>query len=236
MKHKTIHIVFIVICIIFVACSPSNKAIPGPDKQGSGALEGAVVGAGTGAITGAQVSAGTGPGAFVGAGVGFVAGAIQGYAADSLEDQVAELQAKTDYERKVAFAHETLNEHYEKRIDLHPARDIFPADLFFFGDSYKLRPSAEILVEELAKLNKERAPWSRLLITCYVKSSDPKSDYARSLAEKRSKELGIYFVRAGIEPRRVKTKAIITKSPLVVDPLDDPARYSQAIELTQIDR
>ena len=200
-----------------LACSP-NGPMPGPDKQGTSALEGAAIGAGTGAITGAQLSAGTGPGAVVGAGVGFVAGAIQGYAADALEDQVAELQMKTRREREVAFAHEALNDHYERRMDLHPSRDIFPADLFFHGDSTRLRPSAQVLVEELAKLNKERAPWSRLVITSYVKSKDPKSDFARHLAEERSKELGVYFVRSGIEPRRIQTKAIITEAPLLIDP------------------
>ncbi|MEZ4752881.1 MAG: hypothetical protein R3A13_01015 [Bdellovibrionota bacterium] len=223
------------VACLSLACA-RNQVTPGPDKQGTRAIESSMLGAGAGAITGAQVSAATGPGAVVGAGVGFVAGAIQGYAEDGLEEEILALKSQTYHEREVAYAHEALNQHYKRRMELHPSRDIFPADLFFQGDSVKLKPTAESLVGELARLNKERAPWSRLVITCFVKSDDSKSDYARHLAEERARELGLHFIRAGIEPRRVKTKAVITKSPLLIDPDDNPLRYSQAIELTQVDR
>jgi len=219
--------------IFVVACT---KPVPGPDKQFVGSAKGAALGAGAGAIVGAELSAATGPGVAIGAGLGALAGGIQGYLKDQEEENYLALAAATHHEREVAYAHEVLEEHYRRRIELHPTRDIYPADLFFYGDEVTLKPSARQLVRELVKLNKTRYPHSRLAIAAYVKAADEESDFAHHLAMQRSKELGDYFVREGLEPRRIETRAIIVAAPVLIDPNDSKNRYSQAIELIPVDR
>lgn len=208
----------------------------GPDKQFAGTLQGAATGAGAGAVTGAQLAAGTGPGALIGAGFGAVAGAIQGIGKDDVEEDVLLLSKDIRRERSRAVAQEILSEHYQRRVELHPTRDIYPADLFFYGDEVKLRPSAVPIVREMARLNKERLAWSRLVVAAYAKASDDDSEFARHLAERRSRELCDQFVRAGIEPRRLETRAVVMNIPILIDPYDRPDRYSQAIELIPLDR
>ncbi len=216
------------------ACGGPTK---GPDKQFGFGLQGAVSGAGSGAITGFQLGSGTGPGAAVGAGLGFVGGAIRGFAQDNIEENLLKLSAETQRERQIALAHEILEDHYRRRSELHPTRDIYPADLFFYGDESKLRRGANVLLREIAKLNKERVPWSRLAVVAYTQASDKSSEYAQHLAERRSRALSDGLVRAGLEPRRLQTQAVIMEAPILIDP-DDAARgrYSQAIELIPMDR
>lgn len=209
---------------------------PGPDKQFSKLLSGAITGAGTGAVAGFHLTSATGPGAFVGAGFGAVAGGMHGFVFDLQEEAQMALERQTRRERQVAYAHRLLAEHFRRRIELHPTRDIFPADYFFEADSATLRNSAKVLVDELAWLNKNRYPWSRLVIATYVKSKDADSQYAQHLALERSKELGDYFIRSGIEPRRITTRAVIVDEPLLLDPVDNRDRYAQAIELIPLDR
>lgn len=234
-----------------------GEARPGPDKQGYGLLEGAVSGAGSGAVTGFQLGAGTGPGAAVGAGLGAVAGSLRGMAQDSAEDQLLDVAAGTRVERQRAVVHEVLYEHYKRRLELHPDRDIFPADLFFYGDESKLRPDAVPIVTELAKLNKTRFPGSRLMVVVYSKvtphnvildgppvvGDDGKEvvqihgpDYGEYLTTQRSKEIVNYLVRAGIEPRRLVAKGVMVDKPILVDPTDSPYRYYNAVELIPLDR
>ena len=235
--------------VVVVFCAACAGPTPGPDKQFSGGLQGAVVGAGTGAVTGFQVGAGTGPGAAVGAGIGAVAGGIQGFAKDSVEEQMLAMARATQSERERAVVHEILSDQWRRRTELHPTREIYPADLFFYGDETKLRPASVPLVLEIARLSKTRLPWSRLVIASYVKSTpaakkedqgvegDTKEQtYARHLSLRRAEELGNYFVRAGIEPRRVETRAVIVGNPILVDPNDSPGRYNQAIEIIPLDR
>lgn len=211
--------------------------LPGPDKQFTGGLQGAVTGAGAGAVTGFQVGAGTGPGAFVGAGLGAVAGGISGFAEDQSEADLLRLSAETRREREVAFAQEILSEQYERRLQLHPTRDIFPADLFFCGDSAKLKPGAEALIREIARINRLRVPWSRLAVAVYSKVAEGgPSAYAEHLSERRSEELCNELVRAGVEPRRLEARAVLVSSPILIDPADDPARYNQAVEIIPLDR
>lgn len=212
------------------------KPIPGPDKQGQGVITGAATGAGAGAVTGFQAGAGAGPGALVGAGLGAAAGAMQGLVKDQLEDHMLAMAAATREERETAVAQEILADHYRRRMELHPTRDIYPAELFFCGDSVKLKPSAGSLVREIVQLNQSRYAWSRLVIATYVKSNDPQSLFAQHLAERRARELGDHFVRAGIDPRRIETRPMVLNAPVLIDPADDPERYSQAVELIPADR
>ncbi|MCB0336577.1 MAG: hypothetical protein KDD62_09730, partial [Bdellovibrionales bacterium] len=138
-------------------------------------------------------------------------------------------------ERARAHAHELLADHYKRRMELHPTRDIFPAEVFFFADEVKLRPDAEKLVEELAKLNITRFPWSRFAVISYVRSKDAQSAYAKRLALERARNLSESFVRAGLDPRRIEARGVVVDSPLVYDPHDNKDRYSQAVELTPLD-
>lgn len=214
----------------------STKPYPGPDKQGAGEVSGAVTGAGAGAVTGFQLGVGVGPAAFVGAGLGAVAGGIEGFASDQQEENLLAMSAQTQAEREKAMVHEVLNDHYRRRMELHPTRDLFPADLFFDGDNVRLRPEARALVRELALLNKQRLPWSRLAVTSYVRSSDDKSFYAKHLAEKRAREICDYMIRGGLEPRRLVPRAVIIDAPVLIDPQDSPSRYNQAVEFVPLDR
>lgn len=227
-------------CAAFIVlaglCSCSPKAEPGPDKQFGEMVSGAATGAGAGAITGFQISAATGPGAAVGAGIGAISGAIQGATTDLTEEQQLELQHKIFEAQQVAQAQEILKEHYKIRAELFPTRDIFPADLFFYGDEVKLRPESKWLVEEIAKMNKTRLPYSRLVVAVYAKSKDSESAYANHLTERRARELVDALLRAGIEPRRLSTRPEVVSEPILIDPLDKPDRYSQAVEFIAIDR
>lgn len=221
---------------LFLLTGCFHELYPGPDKRFLSMSSGAITGAGAGAVAGFHLSSATGPGALVGAGFGAVAGSLHGFVHDLHEETLLTLQSETRRERQVARAHELLAEHYKRRMELHPTRDIFPADLFFEADEAKLRPEACPLVEELARLNKNRFPWSRLVIANYIRTSDPRSTYAEHLAIERVKELSNHFVKAGIEPRRITTRAVIVPDVILVDPADRSDRYAQAIELIPIDR
>lgn len=234
MKSKKFNIsIIIFLACIFQACAGPYH---GPDKQFSDGLQGAATGAGTGAVVGLHVGAGTGPGALVGAGLGAIAGSIKGFTKDQAEENLLALAAATSQEREVSYAQEVLTQHYKRRLELHPTRDIFPAELFFSGDDVKLRPSAGAIVKELVRLNKHRLSWSRLAIVSYVKSKDKESDYAKHLTLERARNLGDLFTRYGLEPRRIVARGVITKAPVLIDPHDSPFRYAQAIELVPLDR
>lgn len=214
----------------------SPALVPGPDKQGAGTLQGALTGAGAGAVTGFQLGAGTGPGALVGAGLGAVAGGIQGLTEDQSEEQLMALAAALRRERARAAVQAVIQEQYGRRLSLHPTRDIYPADLFFRGGEVRLRRKAIPLVGELARLNKDRVPYSRLVVAVYSKAAEPDSPYALHLANERALEIANYLVRAGLEPRRVVARGIVIPEPLLVDPSDDPLRYNQAVEFIVPDR
>ncbi len=220
----------------FIVGACSSQPVAGPDKVFAGETIGALEGAGAGAVTGAQVSAGAGPGAAVGAGLGAVLGALHGLATDQSEEAQIRTSAQFKEEKSRAIAQEILSEQYKRRMELHPTREIFPADLFFQGDSATMCPSGVNVVRELAKINSSRLPYSRLVVAAYAKSTEPESSYAQHLTERRSREFVNQLVRAGIQPRRLETRAVVVNAPLLIDPLDDPTRYNQAIEIIPIDR
>lgn len=151
--------VFLFCLLMFASCSPfSVDPIPGPDKQSVGTFTGAAIGAGTGAVYGAQIGAGTGPGAWVGAAMGAVYGMFTGLGMDLLEEDEIRREAEAQRLREVAWVQEMLQEHYARRLELHPTRDIYPADWFFDADSSQLKPSAVILARELGSLTQQRMP------------------------------------------------------------------------------
>ncbi|MGI6525567.1 MAG: hypothetical protein ACOX2O_09815 [Bdellovibrionota bacterium] len=224
-------------CLALFSCTAcSSKPQHGPDKQFGGTLAGAASGAGTGAITGFHLGAGSGPGALAGAGLGAVAGGVHGAVRDSVEESLLKTSAELQKEREIAIAHETLQDHYRRRMELHPARDIYPAEYFFDADQIKVRCSAKALIREIAALNKKRYPWSRLIVAMYIKADNENSEYAQHLVEGRARALGDALVRAGLEPRRIETRAVIVPAPILIDPLDAPDRYNQAVELIPVDR
>ena len=230
--------------LLLVSCTSHDlDPRPGPDKQGIGLVTGAASGAGAGAITGFQLGAATGPGAAVGAGLGAVAGSLRGLTADLAEEEAAKLAAATHDQRERAVVHELLHDHYQRRISLHPTRDIYPADWFFDGDGSRLKPGAEAIVTELTRLNRHRLPYSRLVVTVYSKANEHNreggfkaSNYAEHLSTRRAREIVNYMIRAGAEPRRLEARGMVVGAPVLVDPDDDPLRYAQAVEITPIDR
>ncbi len=224
------------LALTFFISSCVSTNTEGPDKMFEGEASGAILGAGAGAVTGFQVGAGAGPGAAVGAGFGALAGGIQGFLKDQTEDNLMQLAVETQEARKRAIAQEILSDHYQRRMEIYPSRDIYPADLFFYGDEVKLRGCSKSIVQEIAYMNRNRMPWSRLQIAVYTKASDKGSKYAEYLSRKRAIEIGDELVDAGIEPRRIETKAVVVDAPLVIDPKDRPGRYNQAVEFFTADR
>ena len=85
-------------------------------------------------------------------------------------------------------------------------------------------------------LNKDRFAWSRLVVAAYVRSNDKNANFAKHLASERCRALGDALVRAGIEPRRLETRAVVIPAPVLLDPSDDPMRYNQAVEIMALDR
>jgi len=229
------------ILLAFLICLAGCSYKKGSDKQGGGTLQGAATGAVSGGITGAQFSSAAGPGIWIGAGLGAVAGAAQGMMADEIEEEQRELGKKIYVEAEISKAQVMLTEHYKRRLEIHPTRDIYPADYFFRSDERELNKVSEALVLELARLNKDRLPWSRLRIINYVKSNDVNLEnyteaYATQLALDRSKAIMNEFIKNGIDPRRIEARAMVVDMPLILDPNDDPARYNQAVEIIPIDR
>jgi outer membrane protein OmpA-like peptidoglycan-associated protein len=209
---------------------------PGPDKAADARIAGAFTGAGAGAVTGFQLGAGAGPGALVGAGVGAVAGGVRGFIHDDQEERDADLKAETQKAEARAAAQALIASYYDKRVRLHPTRDIFPADLFFLGDSVSLCPSGRAVLDEIFLLNKERFPWSRFGVAVYSRSQDDRSLYAKHLSERRALAISNHLIHSGIEPRRIEAHAVVVPEIIFVDPADVPDRYAQAVEFIPLDR
>lgn len=236
MKFQPRNIYHLLGFVSFLVCIGCAKPQLGPDKQGAAGVEGMISGAGAGAITGAQLGSATGPGALAGAGLGAIVGGLHGSAQDSLEQEAIELRASIKREEERTYAQDVLTRHYARKLELHPTRDIFPADLFFANDESVLRPGASAMISELAKLTKQRLPWSRMALVSYVKASDKESEFSRRLADRRAKQVVNAMVGAGVEPRRLVAKSVLLDEPILVDADDDPMRYNQAIELVALDR
>lgn len=233
-KGKSMDILaYIVLVLLMYGCSAPMR---GPDKQGIGVSEGSIMGATTGALYGAQVLSVTGQGALVGAGIGAAAGAIQGMAFDSSEEARLRLSKDIAKELKRAKAQQILGKQYERRLEMHPTREIYPADIFFEGDGVDLTPVAKAIIEELARLHKDRMAWSRLEVRSYVKARDKESSYSKFLGLERAKAIANYLVNRGIEPRRISAKAVLIEDPILLDPFDNLYRYNQAVELIFLDR
>jgi len=227
----------IVAAIATVTIGCSTRPVEGPDKMFSSTAVGAMEGAGVGAVTGIQATAASGPGVAIGAGFGAALGAIHGVVKDQLEENEMENARRIKVERRRSYAQEALVQHYKRRMAIHPTRDIYPADLFFEGDSAKMCPSGVGIVREIARLNDSRLPYSRLVIAAYAKSvGGEESTYIQHLTDRRSREFVNQLVKAGVEPRRLETRSVIVDAPLLIDPNDDPTRYNQAIEIIPIDR
>ena len=224
----------IIICSLFLFTSCSRGPTPGPDKRFSGGVSGAIVGAGTGAVAGAELTAAAGPGAWVGAGFGALYGMVKGAALDVSEEEQMRHAEEERVAREYAWAQEVLAEQYAKRLELHPSRDIYPADLFFEGDSDKIGGQSLIIVKHLAEMTKRRMPWSRIAIASYI-TAKKDSRYAKDLSRRRAEEIANHFVSAGVDPRRIQTRALVLNQPVLLDPADSFDRYRQAIEIIPVD-
>jgi outer membrane protein OmpA-like peptidoglycan-associated protein len=226
----------IIVCLLLIiglaGCS-AKAPDPGPDQQGRGMLSGAALGAGSGAVIGAQVTAGAGPGAAVGAGLGAVFGAIQGATGDLLEDEeIAQLKEVQRLKIQL-WVQEVMAEQYERRLRLHPGRDIYPAELFFAGDSKKLSCRSKLLSQEIGKRIAASVPWSRIVISSYITSIDESSSYAKKISDERAQEIALQLIKSGVEPRRIQTRGVVLTKPLLDD--GENAPFRQAIEFLPVD-
>ncbi len=231
---KKFVILFLCLC---ASCTPfTAQPVPGPDKQGAGTILGGALGGGAGAIAAKSLTGAAGPeGALIGVGFGAVYGALTGLSHDLIEESQITLLSQEKALKEKAWAQDLLAQHYQRRLELHPSRDIFPADWFFEGDGHKLKPEGKILVDQIARLTKNRMPWARLVIASYSLSQDPESEYSSFINKRRAQSIAKGFVSGGVEPRRVFTKSVTLPSPVLVDPHDDPFRYHQAIEIIPLD-
>ena len=235
-KNKIFRAALGTLLLLISGCTPfTADPVPGPDKQAVGTYGGAAVGAVSGAVIEKQIYGSITEGAWLGAAFGAIYGLFSGLGVDLLEeDQIRRFQ-ELQRAKEMIWVQQVLAEHYARRLELHPNRDIFPADWFFDSDHSDLRPEAVILAQEIAHLAQKRAPWSRLVIAAYVSTPNADSPYAQYLSKKRAQEIAVQFVRAGVEPRRVLTEALTLPEPVLVDPDDHPDRYRQAIEIIAID-
>ena len=94
----------------------------------------------------------------------------------------------------------------------------FPADWFFESDSVEIKPESRRLVEEIARMTRNRMPWSRIVIAVYNTSQDPAAAYPQHLTKRRAEELAVAFVGVGMEPRRILTQAVTISEPILIDP------------------
>jgi hypothetical protein len=217
------------------SCSTSTAPVPGPDKQGIGLLTGGLIGAGSGMITGAQLSAPTGPGMAIGAAFGAVWGSLHGLGLDLIEEEELRLLAEVDRLHEKIWVQNALISHYEKKKDLHPDRDIFPADEFFTGDGVEVSRGGSLLAHAIAKRYMLASPSSRVLITSYHATHGKNSEYTSYLGKRRAQAIARELVAGGLEPRRFILKSVHIGAALVDDPYDDPARYTQAVEFSLVD-
>jgi len=235
-EKKSLPLAALSLAFIIIGLSAcAGGPVPGPDKQAAGTISGAAIGAGSGAIWGAQVAAATGPAALAGAGLGAVFGALNGLGIDILEEDQLYQGARQAYLEEVSWAQSTLASHYKRRVNLHPGRDIFPADWFFEGDSTDLRKEAIFLLREVAQMTQGRAPESRIVVASYSVTKDPGSSYAKYLNKERSTAIAKTLIKHGVSSRRVFTRSVPMEGPLLLDPNDDPSRYRQAIEIIPLD-
>ncbi len=219
------------------ACTPFwQHPVTGPDKEIQGTVLGAGLGAGAGAAAAHTLTNAAGPeGALIGMGFGAFYGWLTGLSHDLIEENQLYRKDQEQVLKDVAWAQDLLTQHYQRRLELHPSRDIFPADWFFDGDSSELRPEAEILVNQIAHMTRKRMPWSRIVIASYSTSSSPDSEYSTFINKRRASSIARGFITSGVEPRRVFTKSITRPDPVLLDPYDDPFRYRQAIEIIPLD-
>lgn len=213
----------------------ANNPVPGEDKQFAGTVYGAALGAGSGAIVGSNLALATGPGVLAGAGLGAVAGMLHGMGIDILEEDQIRRKEEERVLRETSWAQEILAEHYRRRLELTPNRDIFPADLFFEGDGTVVKKDSKVLLWHIAQMTRYRMPWSRIIVAAYSTAHDQESSYARHLNEARAKEIATYFIRGGIEPRRISFRPVTLREPILIDPDDSEDRYRQAIEIIAVD-
>lgn len=235
MKFYLCNVMFFLSCMFLISCADYSRPVPGRDKQGAGLLSGAIMGAGSGMITGGQFAASVGPGAFIGMGFGALWGSLYGLGLDVLEEEdlyILSQVAKTDDEVTAQYV---LLEHFELKAELHPGRDIFPADVFFNNDETELSRSGNAVAQLFSGMLAKRNPASRIEIIAYQVSKDKTSSYAQYLGKKRTLAIGNALVRAGIEPRRLVFKSIILDNPIVHDRYDKAERYFQAVEFALLD-
>ena len=225
----------ILFAVIFSSCADYSKPIPGRDKQGAGLLSGAIMGAGSGMITGGQFAASVGPGAFIGMGFGALWGSLYGLGIDVLEEEDLYILSQVARNEDEVAAQYILLEHFELKSELHPGRDIFPADVFFKKDEVSLSRSGNAVAQVFSKMLAKRNPASRIEIIIYQVSKDENSTYAKYLGRKRGVAVGNALVKAGIEPRRLVFKSITLDNPLVFDQYDRAERYYQAVEFALVD-
>lgn len=228
--------VLLLLILLFSSCAPfTSDPVPGPDKQAVGTYGGAALGAVAGGAIEKQIYGSITDGSFIGAALGGIYGLFSGLGVDLLEEDQLRRSVELQRAKEMIWAQRALSEHYARRLELHPTRDIFPADWFFQGDQSELCAEGKILAQEIGRLSQQRTPWSRLVITAYVTSSHEDSNYAQFLTKRRAEEIATQFVKVGVEPRRVLTETMILSQPILVDPEDHPDRYRQAIEIVVID-
>jgi hypothetical protein len=219
--------------LLLASCVAGPQA--GPDKQGYGLVSGALIGGASGVITGAQLGVATGPGAFIGAGLGGLWGSLKGLGLDILEEEDLRLLETLSENEDDVWAQYAFLEHLERKNDLFPSRDIFPADSFFKGDTVDLSQEGEILTKYLARKVFCQNSHSRIQITTYIQTKDSASPFTKHITKKRSEALALALSLNGIEPRRVVIQTVSISSPLVDDKYDSYHRYSQAVEFALVD-
>jgi len=177
--------------------------------------EGAVIGAGAGAVLGGVIGNATGStarGAIIGAAVGGAAGAVIGKQMDEQAEALEEELPGAEIER--------VGEGIQVTFD---------SGILFDFDSYTLRPEAREHITNLAASLNEYAD-SEVLIVGHTDSSGA-DDYNQALSEDRANAAGMYLIRAGVAPSRVKMTGLGETEPVISNDSEEGMQQNRRVEV-----
>jgi outer membrane protein OmpA-like peptidoglycan-associated protein len=165
-----------------------------------------------------------------------LAGGVRGAVQDAQEEEELRLARVVKQAERRSMAQHVIAEFYNKRLQWHPGRDLYPADVFFEEDKIVLSDNGKAVVDEFGIMNKERFPWSRFGVVVYVKSNQKDSSYAKYIADHRALGIANRLIRAGLEPRRVEAHGVAVSQEVFRDPDEIGQRYAQAVEFIPLDK
>jgi len=227
------------LCLIFGIFSSCSRLSDGKssvfEKHGDLFVSSAASLASSGALLSLKTGSGILPGVLVGSAASGLLSLVHTESLRRAEENLLNLEFQTNKAYLSVLGQQALADHMTRRKLYHPARDIFPASLFFEKDTTTLSQTGKGILMEISALNKGRLVWSRFGIIVYVHSKDPKNSYSQHLAASQAKAIGSFLVQLGVNPRRVSLLGAIIDRPLIDAPAETQELYYNAVEFLPID-